>query len=82
MSDAAYIIEAIRIHVEKRAEHEILDCDPEITISDKTLYFALYYDDIEIVNPIGSSTKKHKLGNLELWNLILSLLNQKVQNLC
>ena len=68
MSDAAYIIEAIRIHVEKRAEHEILDCDPEITISDKTLYFALYYDDIEIVNPIGRETKKQRNINWVIWN--------------
>ena len=26
------------------------------------LYFMMYYDDLEIVNAIGSSTKKHKLG--------------------
>jgi hypothetical protein len=27
---------------------------------------AFYYDDIEIVNPIGNSRKKHKLGNFKL----------------
>ena len=26
------------------------------------LYFMMYYDDLEIVNAIGSSTGKHKLG--------------------
>ena len=34
--------------------------------SENTLYFALYYDDIEIVNAIGSSRKKHKLGKISL----------------
>ena len=29
------------------------------------LMIALYYDDIEVVNAIGSSRKKHKLGNLK-----------------
>ena len=24
----------------------------------------LYYDDVEVVNPIGSRTKKHKLGTV------------------
>ena len=30
------------------------------------LLFALYYDDIEVVNAIGSSRTKHKLGKLKI----------------
>lgn len=30
---------------------------------DIILLFAFYYDDIEVVNAIGSSRTKHKLGN-------------------
>lgn len=29
----------------------------------KALQILLYYDDIEMCNPLGSHTKKHKLGN-------------------
>ena len=59
LSDGAYIKEAIRVHKLNRQEE-----NNSITVSERTLYFALYYDDVEVVNPIGSSTKKHKLGKI------------------
>ena len=31
-------------------------------LGDKTLAIALYYDDFEITNPIGSNKKIHKMG--------------------
>ena len=33
----------------------------------RLLNIALYYDDIEVVNPIGNSRKKHKLGKYTLF---------------
>ncbi len=59
LNDGNYIKEVIRDQFEKRCK---LTLDSNIKTADKTLYFGLYYDDIEVVNPIGSSTKKHKLG--------------------
>jgi hypothetical protein len=42
---------------------------------ENVLYFMMYYDDLEIVNAIGSSTKKHKLGiNIKIFiDLFLDL---------
>ena len=36
--------------------HPLFSKDP------KALQIILYYDDVEIVNPLGSKAKKHKLG--------------------
>lgn len=58
MSDGSYIKEAFRIHTERRPVYD----EDGIAVNERTLYFAIYYDDVEVVNPIGSSTKKHKLG--------------------
>ena len=38
--------------------HPLFSTDP------KALQIMLYYDDVEVVNPIGSRTKTHKLGRL------------------
>lgn len=34
------------------------------------LQILLYYDDIEVCNPLGSHTKKHKLGMLMACSLL------------
>jgi len=60
LNDGSYIKEAVRVHIQNRLTET---AESEIKTAEKTLYFGVYYDDIEIVNPIGSSTKKHKLGN-------------------
>jgi len=54
ISDGTYIQRVIRNQAEQSGINGT-DCKA-------TLCFALYYDDIEIVNPIGSAKKKHKLG--------------------
>jgi hypothetical protein len=54
ISDGTYIQQAIRNQVERSGTNS---ADLKAT-----LCFVLYYDDIEIVNPIGSAKKKHKLG--------------------
>lgn len=36
--------------------HPLYSCDPH------ALQIILYYDDLEVCNPLGSSVKKHKLG--------------------
>ena len=43
--------------------HPLFSTDPT------ALQIMLYYDDVEVVNPIGSRTKTHKLG--ELHNLYM-----------
>ena len=61
LTDGIYIKDAI----EKQKERRILQRQQQESAhseSEATLYFALYYDDIEIVNAIGSARKKHKLG--------------------
>lgn len=35
---------------------------PLFTAHPSALQIILYYDDVEVVNPLGSRTKKHKLG--------------------
>ena len=39
------------------------------------LQLNIYYDDVEVCNPLGSKSKKHKLGNnyLQLHDIILYL---------
>ena len=37
-------------------------CHPLFSVHSTALQFMLYYDDIEVCNPIGSKAKKHKLG--------------------
>lgn len=36
--------------------HDLFKSNPN------AIQIMLYYDDVEVVNPIGSRTKKHKLG--------------------
>ena len=52
----------------------------EKNLNSTPLMIALYYDDIEIVNPIGNSRKKHKLG-VFYWTLLNLKPFQKF-NLC
>ena len=35
---------------------------PLFLVDPTALQIMLYYDDVEVVNPLGSKTKKHKLG--------------------
>lgn len=37
-------------------------CHSMFGIDSRALQFFFYYDDIEMCNPLGSHTKKHKLG--------------------
>lgn len=37
-------------------EHPLYQAHPD------ALQLQLFYDDMEVVNPLGSKTKKHKLG--------------------
>jgi hypothetical protein len=41
----------------------------------KALQVILYYDDVEICNPLGSNTKKHKLGRVCMSFSILQSCN-------
>lgn len=36
------------------------------------LQFIIYYDDVEVTNPLGSSRGKHKLGIILLYNSVLT----------
>ena len=36
---------------------------PLFSVDPTALQITLYYDEVEIVNPLGSKTGKHKLGN-------------------
>ena len=50
-------------YVKKLIEEKKKSNLAELSINEKIiLNFALYYDDIEVVNAIGNSKKKHKLG--------------------
>lgn len=37
------------------------------------LQFIIYYDELEVANPLGSSKEKHKLGELVL-SIVIALL--------
>ena len=39
---------------------------PLFSTNPNALQIMFYYDDVEVVNPIGSRVKKHKLGKLEI----------------
>jgi hypothetical protein len=61
ISDGTFIQDSICEQAEIRDHVRREDCiEPEFT-----LLFALYYDDVEIVNAIGSAKKKHKLGKFD-----------------
>jgi len=63
LNDGVYIQDAIRrLTLRLQLQEPVQNAKH----SDTILYFALYYDDIEIVNAIGSSRKKHKLGNARI----------------
>ena len=38
-------------------QHSLVETDP------KVLLLAVYYDDLEVANPLGSRRGKHKLGS-------------------
>ena len=59
LNDGVFIQDAIKKQMENRVHPQT---SQGVTVQESTLYFALYYDDIEIVNAIGSSRTKHKLG--------------------
>ena len=40
----------------------------------KCLQLMLYYDDVEVCNPLGSKVKLHKLGRLILHSILFSLI--------
>ena len=42
----------------------IFKSHPLFSADSKALQIVLYYDDVEVVNPIGSRTKTHKLGTI------------------
>jgi len=58
------------------ANHPLFSRDP------RAIQILLYYDDVEVVNPLGSKTSKHKFGklnccysfNCSVWNYI-TLMN-------
>ena len=45
--------------------HPLYGIDPQ------ALQVILYYDDLEICNPLGSSVKKHKLGMYRYTTLVI-----------
>ena len=47
---------------------------PLFSIDPTALQIMLYYDDVEVVNPIGSRTKIHKLGELHIHVSIASCM--------
>ena len=65
LNDGLFIQDAIKKQLENRVHTQT---SQTLSVQESTLYFALYYDDIEIVNAIGSSRTKHKLGKLVLIN--------------
>ena len=42
----------------------VFQSHPLYFIRPKSLQIILYYDDVEICNPLGSKAKKHKLGKM------------------
>ena len=52
-------------------QHPLFSRDP------CALQIILYYDEVEVVNPLGSKTSKHKVGNktIFLYFIVLSQLN-------
>lgn len=52
-------------------QHPLFSRDP------CALQIILYYDEVEVVNPLGSKTSKHKVGNKTffLYFIVLSQLN-------
>ncbi|KAK3723306.1 hypothetical protein QZH41_008118, partial [Actinostola sp. cb2023] len=43
-------------------DSEAYKCHPLFSRDQSALQIMLYYDDVEVVNPLGSKTKKHKIG--------------------
>ena len=44
---------------------QIFQSHPLFTAYPQALQIILYYDDLEICNPLGSNVKKHKIGTFE-----------------
>jgi hypothetical protein len=67
------------LHPHQRADNLLSDyCDgadfrnhPLFSVDPTALQIMLYYDEIEIVNPLGSKTSKHKLGKLSFCMLCI-----------
>lgn len=51
------------------ANHPLFSSDP------KAIQIFLYYDDVEVVNPLGSKTSKHKFGKS---NQLFFLFKKKI----
>lgn len=47
------------------ANHPLFARDP------KAIQILLYYDECEVVNPLGSKTSKHKFGKLNVVNIYI-----------
>jgi hypothetical protein len=70
-------------HPHQRADNLLADfCDgeafrnhPLFSVDPTALQILLYYDEIEIVNPLGSKTSKHKLGTEKVDSMERILLN-------
>ena len=45
---------------------------PLFYLDEKCLQLMLYYDDVEVCNPLGSKVKLHKLGMLFLHSFLFS----------
>ena len=60
------------LHSHRRHDNLLADyCDgatlqnhPLFSVDETALQINLYYDEVEIVNPLGSKTGKHKLGTV------------------
>jgi len=40
----------------------VFSCHPLFSRNHKAIQIILYYDEVEVVNPLGSKTSKHKVG--------------------
>ena len=40
---------------------------PLFSVCPTALQIFLYYDDVEVCNPLGANVKKHKLGKFHVW---------------
>ena len=49
------------------ANHPLFSRDP------RAIQILLYYDDVEVVNPLGSKTSKHKFGTLNCCYSLIAL---------
>lgn len=81
----AYLPEFVQIHRGHCSTTEALEdyCDGTqfqshslFSTKRNALQILFYYDDVEVCNPLGSHTKKHKLGTI--LNFFLLLIEQQI----